>query len=124
MAVAVHLKRPPHSAHLHAWGRAETGWWGCITWQQRVRTRAGDTEIGFAAWVPAATLTRPGWSPNEDLPRIQLAADSKSWPAPRGWPAWYAGVWLDGPVTPPPGVQLVTGAAWRNHSKLGLSPER
>lgn len=113
MAAAVYLNRSPHNVHLHAWGRADTGWWGCIGWRQRVRTPAGDEEIGFAAWVPAATLTRPGWSSTVAVPRIALPADPRAWPAPPGWPAWYAGVWLDGPVTAPAGAELVTGAAWR-----------
>ncbi len=115
----MHLNRPPHSVRLHGWGRAGTGWWGCISWQQRVRTADGDTDVPFAAWVPAATLSRPGWAPVEDVPRTVLPEDSRLWPAPRGWPAWYAGVWLDGEVTCPPGAQLVTGAAWRTPPKRG-----
>ncbi|GAB2475038.1 hypothetical protein [Jatrophihabitans fulvus] len=118
MAMAVHLNRPPHSVRLHGWGRATTGWWGCVSWVQRVHAATGDDELGFAAWVPAACLSRPSWSSDEPLPRIVLPDDSRLWPAPRGWPSWYAGVWLDGEVACPPGVRPVQGAAWRNRPTL------
>ncbi len=111
--MAVHLNRPPHSVRLVAWGRTGDGWHACVTWNQRVSTRAGDDEIGFAAWVPAAAVSKPGWSSTVDVPRIELPADRRAWPAPPGWPAWYAGVWDGGPLQAPPGVQIVTGAAWR-----------
>lgn len=101
--MAVHLDRPPHSVRLVAWGRAPDGWHACVTWNQRVRTAAGDDEIGFAAWVPASAVSKPGWSSSVEVPRVLLP----------GWPAWYAGVWEEGPLRAPPGVQVVTGAAWR-----------
>lgn len=119
MPVPVHLNRPPHSVRLHAWGRAETGWWGCVTWMQRVTAERGEDELAVAAWVPAATLTRPAWAPAEDVPRIHLPGDSRRWPAPPGWPSWYAGVWLDGEVPCPPGTQPVSGAAWRTAPRRG-----
>jgi hypothetical protein len=111
--MAVHLDRPPHSVRLVAWGRAPDGWHACVTWNQRVRSAAGDDEIGFAAWVPAGAVTRPSWSAPMQLPRVELPADRRVWPAPPGWPSWYAGVWEDGPLRAPPGLQVVTGAAWR-----------
>jgi hypothetical protein len=113
MATSVYLNRAPHHVRLHAWGRAETGWWGCVSWRQRVRTAAGDSEFEIAAWVPAATLSKPGYGAAADVSRVRLAADSRAWPAPPGWPSWYAGVWLEGPVPLPPGAEAVTGAAWR-----------
>lgn len=109
----VHLNRPPHNARLHAWGRADTGWWGCISWMQHVRTAEGGAELAFAAWVPAATLSAPGWAAREELPRLRLPADSRAWPAPRGWPAWFVGVWLDGDPACPPGVSVANGPGWR-----------
>jgi hypothetical protein len=111
--MAVHLNRPPHSVRLVAWGRAEDGWWGCIAWQQRVHARGVQDEIGFAAWVPAGSVTQPGWSSSVDVPRVQLPLERRAWPAPPGWPAWYAGIWLDGSVAVPAGVELVSGPAWR-----------
>ncbi|MDT4905561.1 MAG: hypothetical protein QOH52_3577 [Pseudonocardiales bacterium] len=111
--MAVHLDRPPHNVRLVAWGRADDGWWGSITWQQRVHTRGAQNEIGFAAWVPAGAITRPPWSAPMDLPRLTLTADRRLWPAPPGWPNWYAGIWLDGQVAMPVGVELVSGPAWR-----------
>jgi hypothetical protein len=42
-----------------------------------------------------------------------LPADRRVWPAPPGWPSWYAGIWLDGQVAVPVGVEVVTGPAWR-----------
>lgn len=115
--MAVHLNRAPHNVRLVAWGRADDGWWACITWQQRIRTHGQADEIGFAAWVPATSISRPSWSPPMTLPRLELGIDRRSWPAPPGWPAWYAGIWYDGPVTPPAGVEIVTGPAWRERRR-------
>jgi hypothetical protein len=114
MGVVVHLDRPPHAARLVAWGRADDGWWGCITWQQRVRGADGKlAEIGFAAWVPATAITRAPWSEPSGLRRVALPADRRTWPAPPGWPSWYAGPWPAGPVAVPVGVEVVNGPAWR-----------
>lgn len=113
MGIIVHLDRPPHSVQLVAWGRAGEGWWGCITWRQRLRGPDGVRELDFAAWVPAAAIRRPGWSSPEPVPRIDLPNDRQAWPAPPGWPAWYAGVWPHGPVSTPAGLDAVTGPAWR-----------
>ncbi|WP_143168237.1 hypothetical protein [Jatrophihabitans endophyticus] len=107
------INRPPFAVTLHAWGRAAEEWWGCVTWQQRVTTGAGDDDVPFAAWVPAASLSRPSWTATEELPRLRLPADPRQWPAPRGWPAWFAGVWRDGEPACPPGVRTVVGAGWR-----------
>jgi hypothetical protein len=59
--------------------------------------------------VPAASLIRPQWSSRIALPRIALPADRRLWPAPPGRPSWYAGIWIDGPVPAPPGVEVVNG---------------
>lgn len=117
-SIAVHLNRPPHSARLTAWGRADDGWWACITWRQRVHGQRGVEDIGFAAWVPAAAVSRPSWSPAIEVARLTLPADRSSWPAPPGWPSWYAGVWADGPVNAPGGLEVVTGPAWRVRPRL------
>jgi hypothetical protein len=111
--MAVYLNRPPHNARLVAWGRADDGWWACVTWQQAVHSQGRTSEIGFAAWVPAGAVTQPSWSSPVKVPRLALPADRRSWPAPPGWPSWYAGVWLDGPLATPPGAEVVTGPAWR-----------
>jgi hypothetical protein len=111
--MAVYLNRPPHNARLVAWGRADDGWWACITWQQRVDAHGRTSDMPFAAWVPAGSVSRPAWSSPAPVPRLALGPDRRSWPAPPGWPNWYAGVWLDGPVAAPAGVQLVSGPAWR-----------
>jgi hypothetical protein len=119
--MAVHLDRPPHNVRLVAWGRADDGWWACICWRQRVRGRDTGEEMDIAAWVPGGSVRRPGWSSSVDLPRLELPSDRRLWPAPAGWPSWYAGVWLDGAVSAPPGVELVTGAAWRERRRRGSS---
>jgi hypothetical protein len=111
--MAVYLNRPPHNVRLLAWGRADDGWWGSVTWRQRVHARGSDDEIGFAAWVPAGAISRPAWSTPIELPRLELPVHRRLWPAPPGWPSWYAGVWVDGPVAVPTGVEIVTGPAWR-----------
>ena len=109
----MHLDRPPHSARLLAWGRAPHGWWGLITFRQRVTAHGELTELPVAAWVPASSLQRPGWSAPAELPRTTLAPDQRTWPAPLGWPSWYAGPWANGALRLPPGVEIVTGPAWR-----------
>ena len=115
VAMTVHLNRPPHSAHLAAWGRHATGWWACITFRARV-LGDGDPELDVAAWVPAHAVTRPNWGTDvAPVHRIQLPAERATWPAPPRWPAWYAGVWTDGPLLLPAGLTLVTGAAWRKN---------
>ena len=108
----VHLDRPPHNAHLAAWGRHATGWWACVTFRARVEGD-GEPELDVAAWVPAHAVTKPGWTSNASVRRLQLPEDRSTWPAPPRWPAWYAGVWADGPLILPPRLTLVTGAAWR-----------
>lgn len=117
MAVAVHLNRLPRNAFLLAWGRHESGWWACITFRARV-TGDGEPELDVAAWVPSHAVTKPGYVDASDTPRIGLPTDQRRWPAPPRWPAWYAGVWADGPLPLPPGLTLVTGAAWRNRPRL------
>lgn len=111
--MAVHLNRSPHSAFLVVWGRATDSWWGCITWQQRVTADGVDSEIGFAAWVPAADVSLPSWSSPSEVPRIALPDDRKAWPAPPGWPSWYAGVWTEGRPIAPAGLELISGSTWR-----------
>jgi hypothetical protein len=77
-------------------------------------TDGGGGELAVAAWLPASSLTRPGWSSAAvDLPRLTLPDDRRCWPAPHGWPSWYAGVWPNGPLPLPPGTEAVTGPAWQ-----------
>jgi len=111
--MAVYLNRPPHNVRLVAWGRADDGWWACITWRQRVRAHGEPAELDMAAWVPAGAVTQPQYSTRVAVPRILLAAERHTWPAPPGWPHWYAGVWIEGPVVLPPGTTATTGPAWR-----------
>lgn len=116
LGMAVHINRPPHSARLVAWGRTDESWWGCVVFQQRVRPIDGNgatQELEVAAWVPASALTLPGWSQSVEVPRMTLPVWQKAWPAPPGWPSWYAGVWVDGGLALPAGLEIVTGAAWR-----------
>jgi hypothetical protein len=111
--VPVHLDRPPRSVRLLAWGRASHSWWGSITFRLRVLLANGQPgEIDCAAWVPATSLKRPGWASAEAVPRIDLPSDQRVWPAPPGWPSWYAGVWVSGPLALPPGVELDAAPAW------------
>jgi len=111
--MAVYLNRSPHNVRLVAWGRADDGWWACIMWRQRVRAHGEPAEVDFAAWVPAGAVTQPRYASPVRVARVRLPSDRRAWPAPPGWPSWYAGVWLDGPVATPPGVEPVTGARWR-----------
>lgn len=82
--VPVHLDRAPHSAFLLAWGRAPDAWWGLVQFQQRIR--AGNDEIRelpVAAWVPAASLDKPGWAhAAAEIPRVSLSIDREGWPPP------------------------------------------
>src|SRR6476661_4911541 len=107
--MAVYLDRPPRSVQLVAWGRAPDAWWGCIQFQVSIVTTDGPAHLDVAAWVPAASLTRPGWSSTVDVPRIELTHDRRTWPAPPGWPSWYAGAWPAGPLTLPAGIRIATG---------------
>jgi hypothetical protein len=65
VSMGVHLDRPLHSVRLVAWGRADDGWWACVTWRQRVRDHG---EIGFAAWVPAGAIADPAGRPRSSYP--------------------------------------------------------
>lgn len=111
--MAVYLDRSPRSASLVAWGRAPDAWWGCVQFRVAVQSSDGSSELPVAAWVPAASITRPGWSGATDVPRVVLDHDRTSWPAPLGWPSWYAGAWPVGPLSLPPGLTPATGPAWR-----------
>lgn len=113
VGMAVHLDRPPHSARLLAWGRAPHGWWGLVTFRHRVAVRGDPAELPVAAWVPASSLRQPSWSARVELPRLALPDDQGAWPAPQGWPSWYAGPWPNGPLALPPGVEIIVGPAWR-----------
>src|SRR5690349_14184723 len=104
--MAVHLDRPPHSGRLVAWGRAPHGWWGLVTWRQRVLVNGQPDEVPVAAWLPASSIRRPSWSSGVELPRLTLPPDQRAWPAPRGWPSWFAGPWPNGTLTLPPGVVM------------------
>lgn len=113
----MHLNRSPHNAFLAAWGRHATGWWACVTFRARVTGDGdgdGELTLDVAAWVPAHAVTKPGYVNASAVPRTALPDDRRAWTGPPGWPAWYAGVWADGPLPLPPGLTLLTGAAWRN----------
>lgn len=111
--IAVYIDRPPNQAFLLTWGRAPDAWWGCVQFRHRVTSAAGLAELPVAVWLPAASITKPGWSAALELPRLHLDLDRTKWPAPLGWPSWYAGAWPAGPLTLPPGCEPVTGPAWR-----------
>ena len=111
--MAVHLDRPPHSARLVAWGRAQHIWWGLVTFRQRIVVDGREEELPCAAWVPASSLRQPSWSSSVAVPRLALDPDQRAWPAPRAWPNWYAGPWPNGPLALPPGARATTGPAWR-----------
>jgi hypothetical protein len=114
--VAVYLDRAPRSASLVIWGRAPDAWWGCVQFRVTVvtvRPAYPTTELPVAAWVPAASITKPGWSTSSDVPRVSLTHDRTLWPAPPGWPSWYAGAWPAGPLCLPPAVDVASGPAWR-----------
>lgn len=115
--VPVHLDRPPFSARLIAWGKASDGWWGLIEWAQTIREDGALSSSSFAAWVPAASLSRPGWSgpgsePNA-IARLSLPPRRLDWPGPAAWSGWYAGAWPSGRLATPDGVEVVNGPAWR-----------
>jgi hypothetical protein len=111
--MAVYLDRPPRSATLVVWGRAPDAWWGCVIFRVTVTAASDTAELPAAAWVPSASITRPPWSSVIEIPRVQLSHDRTAWPAPQGWPSWYAGVWPAGDLTLPPGLTAATGPAWR-----------
>ena len=97
-----------------AWGLAAHIWWGCVQFTVAIRAPVGHGQLAVAAWIPASSLTRPGWSSaTVDLPRVTLPDDRRSWPAPPGWPSWYAGVWPNGPLQLPPGTEAASGPAWK-----------
>lgn len=113
--IPIHLARPPFSARLLLWGRAEDGWWGLVEWAQTIRRGGALETSSFAAWVPAGALSRPGWSAQAPaIARITLPGARPDWPAPAGWSGWFAGAWPSGPVRTPDGVELVTGPRWRH----------
>lgn len=111
--MAVYLDRPPRQAFLLAWGRAPDAWWGYCRFRQRVRTGDQVDEQPVAAWLPAASIRQTGWYKPVDLPRLKLGHDRTEWPAPSGWPSWYARAWPQGPLTLPPGCVINDGPAWR-----------
>ncbi|WP_375481252.1 hypothetical protein [uncultured Jatrophihabitans sp.] len=117
MALAVHLHQPPGSGFLLAWGHHTTGWYGCVA--MRVRLVDQDDELEVAAWVPAHALTKPNWVHGGDVNRLELPNEPRTWHGPPR-PAWYVGRWADGPLPLPPGLEMVTGAGWRNKTPRGL----
>jgi hypothetical protein len=113
--IPVHIDRPPFSARLVLWGRAGDGWWGLCHWSQTVREHHMLSTAPFAAWLPGASITRPGWSGDgsAEIARITLPTRPTDWPAPAAFSGWFAGVWRSGPVRTPDGVEVENGAAWR-----------
>lgn len=125
-STAVHLDRPPHSARLLAWGRTQHGvWWGLCGWRQRIVTAAGQSdELAIAAWVPATSISKPDWSSPVAIARVELGSDQRSWPAPDGWPSWYAGPWANDELRLPPGVAVDRRPEWERRRDRGESVER
>ena len=113
----VYLSRPPHSVRLLVWGRASDGWWGLVAWEQRVLRGVEPTTLPVTAWVPAQSLTKPGWSSGDAVPRVRLPAMRHEWPPPEQWQGWFAGAWADGPLRLPPGDEVVSGPQWRDRSR-------
>ena len=111
--MAVYLDRPPSQAQLVVWGRAPDAWWACVQFRQAITSADGGAELPVAAWVPAASVSRPNWSAQLAVPRVVLGHDRTTWPAPPGWPSWYAGAWPGGPLPLPPGCTAATGPKWR-----------
>jgi len=116
LRVPVELNRWPFNAFVRTWGHADdSGWWGLITWDQRVRINGERRRLDYAGWVPADQLRRPNWAKTiERLPRIELPADVGQWPNPLQWHGYYIGAW---PVGGPPahdGVIVITAPAWQD----------
>jgi hypothetical protein len=113
--VPVNLRRPPHAARLYIWGRDQVQWWGGIGFRQPIVTAAGlPAELSVAAWVPASAIGKPTWSKAEvALPRIDLPADQRQWPAPDLAPVWFVGAWANGDLVTRPGLTLDPRPRWR-----------
>lgn len=109
------MDRSPYNARLLAWGRAVDGWWALVEWAQTIRRDGKLEQLAFAAWLPAASVTRPGWGGHgpSQVMRMTLPRASIDWPAPAAWQGWYAGAWRAGAVQLPEGAEIVTGPAWR-----------
>lgn len=111
----VHIDRAPFSARLLLWGRASDSWWGLVEWAQTIRENGKLASAAFAAWLPAKSITRPGWSGpgGVSIGRIMLGDNRSVWPGPAAWSGWYAGAWESGPIRAPDGVEVVNTPAWR-----------
>jgi hypothetical protein len=116
LRVPVELNRWPFSAFVRSWGRDRAGgWWGLITWNQRVRVNGERAELAYAGWVPAEQLRRPQWAKaTERLPRIELVGDTSAWPNPLQWHGHYIGSWPAGPPPAPDGAVVIMTPAWRD----------
>jgi hypothetical protein len=111
-------------ADLHAWGRAEGGWWGLVTWTVRGWGEDGILgDVTCSAWIPASEL-QPSRSATElpgyaALVRLEMPAEGE-WPALVARPnqSWYHYGRLDAPPRPVPGLRVVgpqhggAGQAW------------
>lgn len=116
----VHFDPAPHNGFLLAWGRAPDAWWGLVQFVQRVRAGEGAVEeLPVAAWLPAASLHKPGWATADDMPRVALTVDRTSWPPPSRWPYWYVGPWPNGPLRLPDGLAAFNGSTWRERRGRG-----
>lgn len=108
-----------------AWGRATGTWWALCTWTQRVvidgRSQA---ELPVAAWLPSASVRKPLNAAEVTVPRLLLADDQRDWPAPNGWPGWYAGPWLSGALLLPVGLAADNRPEWERRRDRGERPER
>lgn len=74
-------------ADLHAWGRAEAGWWGLVSWRSYGSFSDGTNGYLYtSAWVPARLL-EPSGDPAmaalyRAVERFDLPADPSAWPRP------------------------------------------
>lgn len=110
----VQVRGWPFHAHLQTWGRALDGWWGLLTWEQRVLALGAKEMLGIAIWKPAADLSQQQWVTSRPIPRVQLPSDRATWQQPEGWEGYFGGAWPVGDIiTMPEGVELVTGPAWK-----------
>jgi len=71
---------PPYHGFLLAWGRAEeSGWWGFVSWTDRVFIDGRHTVVACGGWVDADRL-RPEFGVDySGVRRLHLPADAELW---------------------------------------------
>lgn len=74
------LGEPP-GGFLLAWGRHPgSGWWGFVSWTDRMHLEGRHTLVACAAWVAADRL-RPQYGVDyTEVRRLPLPADPADWP--------------------------------------------